>query len=284
MDDVFLYPVPSRVHELTGVKDSEEESDWSFVGESVVTSTTGSGNCVGTSERATDGVNSESISVLFLGFSQLLSPGGETFSSVVARLIEGSIKGPAFLEAVEFISGKVVTTSPERSVWPPVPLGDVGLASAVTFKVSSSSKEPLRELMASFVAPSVLLRAPSVVAMSARVELAWVESLTKGEVVERVAGVLDSALGPVGGVPVMVTVGTAALVVADVSVGAGCVVGVEVVAVVAGAVGTEGGDGVGVLVGGGTVGNCGVNLMMVKHKRGGGMEKETEKAGGWRQN
>lgn len=89
--------------------------------------------------------------------------------------------------------------------------------------------------------------------------LAWVEVLTKGIVVARVDGVVVSTLGSVGVVSVVGAEGTAVLMGADVSVGAGCVV-------VVGAVRTEGGDGVGFLVGGGRVGVGGINLTMEKQK------------------
>ena len=99
---------------------------------------------------------------------------------------------------------------------------------------------------------------------------------TKGEVVARVRGSVDAALGLVGDVTVVVaTEGAAAVVGGGISVGGGCViVVVAVVAVVAVVVGVDvvvaaravGGRGVSFLVGAGTVGVGGLNLMMEKHK------------------
>lgn len=89
-----------------------------------------------------------------------------------------------------------------------------------------------------------------------------VEVLTEGEVVGRLIGAMDSALGVVGGITLIVVVGTAVVVGADVSVGGGCVVAVVVVV----AVGTVGGGGVSFLLGVGVVGVGGLNLTMRKHK------------------
>lgn len=108
---------------------------------------------------------------------------------------------------------------------------------------------------------------------------AWVEVPTKGGVVARVAGVVVSTLGMVGVVTVVGIEGTAVVMGADVSVGGGCVV----VVVVVGAVRTEGGDGVGFLVGGGRVGVDGINLMMEKQKQTKEM-RGTEKKVAGRQN
>lgn len=82
---------------------------------------------------------------------------------------------------------------------------------------------------------------------------------TKGEVVAGVRGEVDSALGVVGGVTVVVVEGTAAVVGVGVSVGGCCVVVVVVAAR------TVGGKGVSFLVGGGgggMVGVGGLNLTM----------------------
>lgn len=89
-----------------------------------------------------------------------------------------------------------------------------------------------------------------------------VEVLTEGEVVGRPIGVMDSALGVVGGITLIVVVGTAVVVGADVFVGGGCVVAIVVVV----AVGTVGGGGVSFLLGVGVVGVGGLNLTMRKHK------------------
>lgn len=84
--------------------------------------------------------------------------------------------------------------------------------------------------------------------------------LMKGEVVARVArGGVNSALGVVGGITVVVVEGTAVVVGVGVSVSGGCVV----VFVVVVAVRTVGGKEVSFLVGGGMVGVGGLNLMMV---------------------
>lgn len=156
-------------------------------------------------------------------------------------------------------------------------LSDVWLIPSVAFKVSSSSNEPLREPTVCLVTASVLERFPSVVETSVSAVLVWVESPTKGEVVEKETEVLDSALGLVVGVSVMVVVETAAVVGVDVSVGGDCVV-VTALVVVVGAVRTEGGDGVGFRVGGGMVGVCGVNLMMEKHEQR--RDRKKKQAGG----
>lgn len=92
--------------------------------------------------------------------------------------------------------------------------------------------------------------------------------LTKGEVVARVRGEVDSDR-----VTVMDVVGTAALMEADVTVGGGCVVivgevveAVVVATVVVAAQAVEG-RGVRFLVGGGMVGVGGMILTAEKHKR-----------------
>lgn len=89
-----------------------------------------------------------------------------------------------------------------------------------------------------------------------------VEVLTEGEVVGRPKGVMDSALGVVGGITLIVVVGTAVVVGTDVSVGGDCVVAVVDVV----AVGTVGSGGVSFLLGVGVVGVGGLNLTMRKHK------------------
>lgn len=91
--------------------------------------------------------------------------------------------------------------------------------------------------------------------------------LTKGEVVARVRGEVDSDR-----VTVMDVVGTAAPMEADVTVGGGCVVVVgevveAVVATVVGAAQAVEGRGVRFLVGGGMVGVGGMILTAEKHTR-----------------
>lgn len=114
--------------------------------------------------------------------------------------------------------------------------------------------------------------------------VAWVKILTKGEVVARTTGEVDSALGVVGGVTVVVVEGPAAVLGVGVTVGGGCVVAVAVVVVVVVvAARTVGGKEVSFLVGGGMFGVGGLNLTMGVAQVNKQRKKEKRGAGG-RQN
>lgn len=174
-------------------------------------------------------------------------------------LIERSIKRATFLEVVKLTSDEEPTASPDgsknlrsESTWPLVLLANVVWGvSSVIFKVSvsSSSEKPCVVPPFPSVVPSTIERDPPVVVTSVCTVVTWVEILTKGEVVARVMGKVNS----MGGVSVVVVEGTAAVVGVGVSVGSCCVVM---------ATQTVGGKRVSFLVGGGMVGVGGLNLTM----------------------
>lgn len=201
--------------------------------------------------------------------------------------LERSVEMVTSPMVVEIISEEETTASPDGSrrfrsgtTWPLVLLGNVvwGISPMISklsvFIIKStptfSPSEKLLVVPASpCVAPSTSERDPPAVLTSACMVVAWVKILMKGEVVARVRGGLDSALGVVGGVTAVVVERTAVVIVVDASVGGGCVVMVVVCVVVVAVVVVVvvkarmvGGKGVIFLVGGGMVGVGGLNLMM----------------------